>query len=429
MSRRGLTRMSPERVSVSATQELEANGVTSTPGDGRRCSRPIPRVSGTLPRMVLQALERNPAWVGLSCFRCGRAHDIAVAQFVCAACGLPLRVDYDLASLSLSPNAFTARVSSLWRYREVLPLASGEVSLSEGWTPLLAVTDRDLVKDESRNPTGSFKARGMTAAVSVARLFGAKALSAPSAGNAAGALAAYGAAAGIPVFVAMPSDTPRAFVEECRLYGAETKLVDGTIADAGKWLREHGPKGAFDVSTLREPHRIEGKKTMAYELFEQTQGALPDVIVYPTGGGTGLVGMWKAFDEMETLGWIGRARPRFVSVQAEGCAPVAKAFREGAEMTSPWPDAATRAYGLRVPSPLGGFLCVRALRETNGTAVTVSESRIAEATRELAARSGIDVCPEGGAAWAAAVQLRQAGWIAASERVVVFNTGTGLKYR
>jgi threonine synthase len=338
-------------------------------------------------------------------------------------------VGYDLSAVALSPSALAGRVSSLWRYREVLPIAAGEVSLAEGWTPLVGVTDFDLVKDESRNPTGSFKARGMSVAVSVARMQGAKALSAPSAGNAAGALAAYGAAAGLPVVVAMPSDTPRPFVEECRLFGAEVRLVDGTIADAGKWLREHGPRDALDVSTLREPHRIEGKKTMAYELFEQLRGELPDAIVYPTGGGTGLVGMWKAFDEMEALGWIGRARPRFVSVQAEGCAPVVKGFREETEMTSAWPDATTRAYGLRVPSPLGGFLCLRALRETKGTAMAIGEARIAEATRELAARTGIDVCPEGGAAWAAAVELRGTGWIGPSERVVVFNTGTGLKYR
>ncbi len=242
-----------------------------------------------------------------------------------------------------------------------------------------------------------------------------------------GGLAAYGAAAGLPVVVAMPRDTPRAFVDECVLYGAEVHLVDGTIADAGKWLREHGPKDAFDVSTLREPHRIEGKKTMACRLLqEEPCGELPDVIVYPTGGGTGLVGMWKAFDEMQALGWIGDTRPRLVSVQAEGCAPVVKAFRENAEVTVPWVDASTKAYGLRVPSPLGGFLCLRALRATRGTAVTVSEARIAEATRELAARTGIDVCPEGGAAWAAAVELRRSGWARPQERVdVVQATGTG----
>jgi threonine synthase len=342
---------------------------------------------------------------------------------------LPLRVDYDFNPSTLRPEDLAGRASSLWRYREVLPLETGEVSLAEGWTPLLDVNDRDFVKDEARNPTGSFKARGMSVAVSLARLHGARALMAPSAGNAAGALAAYGAAAGLPVVVAMPSDTPRAFVEECRLYGAELHLVDGTIADAGRWLREHGPKDAFDVSTLREPHRIEGKKTMAYELFEQTRGDLPDVIVYPTGGGTGLVGMWKAFDEMEALGWIGATRPRLVSVQAEGCAPVVKGYLERSEATAPWPNASTSAYGLRVPSPLGGFLCLRALRATNGTAIAVSESRIADATHELAARTGIDVCPEGGAAWAAAGELRRSGWIAPTERVVIFNTGTGLKYR
>jgi threonine synthase len=379
--------------------------------------------------MPLDPPRRNPHWTAIHCYACERAHDALASQSVCVDCGMPLRVDYDLRSVSLRPEALAGRVASLWRYREVLPLAAGEVSLVEGWTPLLAATDTDFVKDEGRNATGSFKARGMSVAVSVARLHGVKALSAPSAGNAAGALAAYGAAARLPVVVAMPRDTPRPFVEECRLYGAEVHLVDGTIADAGRWLREQGPKDAFDVSTLREPHRIEGKKTMGYELYEQTGGALPDVVVYPTGGGTGLVGMWKAFDEMEALGWLGSARPRLVSVQPEGCAPVVKAWREGAAKTVPWEGASTKAYGLRVPSPLGGFLCVRAVRETKGTAVTVSEARIADATRELAARTGIDVCPEGGAAWAAAVELRRAGWIRPGERTVVFNTGTGLKYR
>jgi threonine synthase len=379
--------------------------------------------------MSLSPPVKNPRWFGLRCFKCERPHDVDAVQTVCTACGLPLRVDYDYAAITLQPANLALRPPTLWRYREVLPLASGEVSLVEGFTPLLGVTDRDFLKDEARNPTGSFKARGMTAAVSVARLHGMRTLSAPSAGNAAGALAAYGAAAGMKVVVSMPRDTPRAFVDECNLYGAEVHLVDGTIADAAKWLRENGPKDTFDVSTLREPHRIEGKKTMAYELFEQLGGALPDVIVYPTGGGTGLVGMWKAFDEMQKLGWIDERRPRLVSVQAEGCAPVVKAFREGADVTVPWPDASTRAYGLRVPSPLGGFLCVRALRETKGTAIAVSEERIFESTRELAARTGVDVCPEGGAAWAATVELRRSGFIAAADRVVIFNTGTGLKYR
>jgi threonine synthase len=303
------------------------------------------------------------------------------------------------------------------------------VTLVEGWTPLCGVTDRLLVKDEARNPTGSFKARGLCLAVSVARALGARALSAPSAGNAAGALAAYGAVARLPVVVAMPEDTPRSFIDECRHYGAEVHLCAGTIADAGRWLREHGPREAFDVSTLKEPYRVEGKKTMAYELWEQMGGALPDVIVYPTGGGTGLVGMWKAFGEMRTLGWSVPRLPRLISVQMEGCAPVARAFAEGADKTEPWPDARTRVWGLRVPSPIGGFLCLRALRETAGLAVTVTEDDAASATARLAARTGLDICPEGGAAFAAFEALEARGAIGADERVVLFNTGTGLKYR
>lgn len=378
-------------------------------------------------------MQLNPALRELSCFSCGATHDPRHLQTVCTRCTLPLRADY-----TLSPQTFPASMRSelsrrsptLWRYRELLPLAPEEaVTLGEGFTPLLPVEDKVWVKDESRNPTGSFKARGMTMAVSLARALGAKALSAPSAGNAAGALSAYGAAAGLPVTVAMPDDTPRAFIEECRFYGAEVHLVRGTIADAGKWLRDHGPKAAFDVSTLKEPWRIEGKKTMALELFEQLDGVLPDVIVYPTGGGTGLVGMWKAFDEMEQLGWIGKSRPRLVSVQAEGCQPVVRALLAGEEKTVPYPDPRTQAWGLRVPSPIGGFICLRALRETRGTAVAIPEAELNEATRALARRSGIDVCPEGGAAWAALLRLRQQGWIARGERVVVFNTGTGLKYR
>ncbi len=344
---------------------------------------------------------------------------------------MPLRVVYRLDHGTMPRKAVQGGPTSLWRYQAVLPLADGEVTLSEGWTPLVPAGDDVWVKDEARNPTGSFKARGMSAAVSVAAALGARALAAPSAGNAAGALAAYGAAARLPVTVAMPDDTPRPFVEECRLYGAEVALVPGTISDAGRWLRANGPADAFDVSTLREPYRVEGKKTMAYELFEQCDGVLPDVIVYPTGGGTGLVGMWKAFGEMRALGWLAPdARlPRMVSVQAVGCAPVARAFETGAERTEPWPDPATRAYGLRVPAPIGGFLCVRALRETGGTAVTVAEEAIGPATARLASTTGVDVCPEGGAAWAALEVLRDRGWIARGERVVLFNTGTGLKYR
>lgn len=373
----------------------------------------------------------NARLTGLSCFSCGTAHDHRVIQGVCRACGLPLRVDYAIGRGDLPRPRLASRVASLWRYREVLPIAADEVTLAEGWTPLVAVGDGVWIKDEARNPTGSFKARGMSAAVSAALALGARALVAPSAGNAAGALAAYGAAARLPVTVAMPDDTPRGCIEECRLYGATVHLVPGTIADAGRWLREHGPADAVDVSTLREPYRIEGKKTMAYELYEQLDGRLPDVIVYPTGGGTGLVGMWKAFGEMRALGWLDADAPlpRFVSVQAAGCAPVVRGFESGADRTEPWVDARTQAYGLRVPSPIGGFLCLRALRETGGTAYAVPEAEIAPVVRRVAAATGLDVCPETGAAWAALEQLRASGWVRASDRVVVFNTGTGLKYR
>jgi threonine synthase len=368
---------------------------------------------------------------GIRCFACNQAHDALTLLTVCTSCGLPLRVEYDWASIRMSRAEMVNRPPTLWRYREVLPLAAGdETTLVEGFTPLLAVERNVWVKDEARNPTGSFKARGMTLAVSMAKVLGARALAAPSAGNAAGALSAYGARAGLPVTVAMPQDTPKPFFDECELYGATVHRVKGTIADAGKFLREHGPKDSFDVSTLREPYRIEGKKTMAYELVEQMNGEVPDVVLYPTGGGTGLIGMWKACDEMEALGWIARGRrPRFVSVQASGCAPVVKAFNAGSERTEPWPDPHTHAYGLRVPSPLGGFLCLRALRATQGTAIAIDDADADRATAELAARSGIDVCPEGGAAWAALGQLRSNGFIRETDTVVVFNTGTGLKYR
>jgi threonine synthase len=322
------------------------------------------------------------------------------------------------------------RAPTLWRYRELLPLSEGdEVSLAEGFTPLLPVEPGVWIKDESRNPTGSFKARGMTVAVSMARHLGARALAAPSAGNAAGALAAYGARAGLSVTVAMPEDTPSGCFAECRFYGAQVHAVRGTIAEAGAFLRQNRGADAFDVSTLREPWRIEGKKTMAFELVEQLAG-VPDVVIYPTGGGTGLIGMWKAFDEMERLGWVGPGRrPRFVSVQAAGCAPVVRAFDTGSERTEPWPDPDTHAWGLRVPSPLGGFLCLRVLRATRGTAVAVEEQAIERATAALAARTGIDVCPEGGAAWAALTQLRDSGFIGRDDTVIVFNTGAGAKYR
>jgi threonine synthase len=369
--------------------------------------------------------------LAVRCFACEANHDPRRLLSVCERCGMPLRVDYDLAAIRLRLADLASRPPTMWRYREVLPLEAGdEVSLAEGFTPMLPVGHNVWVKDEARNPTGSFKARGMTMAVSMAKHLGAKKLAAPSAGNAAGALAAYGARAGLPVIVAVPEDTPQPFFEECALYGATVLRVKGTIADAGKVLREQAPPDVYQVATLREPYRIEGKKTMAYELVEQFEGEVPDVVLYPTGGGVGLIGMWKGFDEMEALGWIPRGkRPRFVSVQAVGCAPVVKAFAEGAQATEAWANAQTRAYGLRVPAPIGGFLCLRALRDTGGTALAIEEDEIQRATLDLAAKSGIDVCPEGGAAWAAFLQLRQSGFIGANDRTVIFNTGTGLKYR
>lgn len=365
----------------------------------------------------------------LTCFDCGTFHDADRLQTVCVSCGLPLRVNIDLPDGPPGDVIDTSK-SSLWRYHAVLPVAIDDaITLDEGWTPVFSVDDNVWIKDEAANPTGSFKARGMTMAVSAAVALGAVRLIAPSAGNAAGALAAYGARAGVPVVVAMPADTPAHFINECKHYGAHVHLVEGTISDAGAFLTGRREPQDFDVSTLKEPYRAEGKKTMGYELFEQFDQALPDVVVYPTGGGTGLVGMWKAWDEMEEMGWIGTERPRLVSVQPSGCAPIVKAFVEGWDRTEPWEHAATTAWGLRVPSPIGGFICLRALRQTNGIAVSVDEDLLHRTTSELAAATGIDICPEGGAAWAAFQQLRVDGWIGSNERVVVFNTGTGLKYR
>lgn len=319
---------------------------------------------------------------------------------------------------------------SMWRYAAVLPVPLDDaVTLGEGWTPVFEVGEGVFVKDESVNPTGSFKDRGMSMAVSAARLLGAGRIVAPSAGNAAVALAAYGAEAGIPVMVAMPADTPPAIVSRCRLLGAEVGLVDGDISDAGAWLARNRGTDDFDVSTLREPYRVEGKKTMGYELFEQFGGSLPDVVVYPTGGGTGLVGMWKAWDEMEEMGWIGSERPRMVSAQSAGCAPIVSAYQRDDEDIEPWPDPVTEAWGLRVPSPIGGFLCLRAIRETAGRAIAVPEHEIREAAADASRRTGIDFCPEGGAAWAAMQHLRRSGWIRPGERVLVWNTGAGGSYR
>jgi threonine synthase len=328
----------------------------------------------------------------------------------------------------------------MWRYREVLPVFAGEspVTLGEGFTPLIHAArlgaslglPRLYVKDESLNPTNSFKARGQSAAVTRARALGAQVLSVPSAGNAANALAAYAAAAGIAAQVFMPRDVKVPFIRECELYGAQVTLVDGLITDAGRVAAERGgPLGWYDVSTLKEPYRIEGKKTMGYEIAEQMGWSLPDWILYPTGGGTGMVGMWKAFDEMERLGWLpaGR-RPRMVSVQADGCAPIVRAFEQGTEKAAPWEGARTVADGLRVPKAIGDFLVLRAVRESGGTAVAVSDRDMVLGMLELGKAEGISAAPEGGAAVHALRVLLQRGVVKPADSVVLFNTGGALKY-
>jgi threonine synthase len=377
----------------------------------------------------------------LECTLCGKRYDHRVLQTLCQDCSRPLYPRYDLDALkrAVGKADLRGREASLWRYREFLPVepATDPVTLGEGWTPLLPCPNlgsrfglRDLlVKDEGQMPTGSFKARGMAVAVTRARELGARALAVPSAGNAGGAMAQYGARAGLESHVFMPEDVPLLNRIECVAAGARTYLVRGLITDCGRVVREGTPvRGWFDLSTLKEPYRVEGKKTMGLELAEQLDWKLPDVILYPTGGGTGLVGMWKAFEELEAIGWIGSKRPRMVAVQSEGCAPIARAFHSGAEYAEPWKNARTMASGIRVPAAVGDFLMLRALRESGGTAVTVSDAEIDEGTRLVTQTEGIFACPEGGATVAALQKLVGSGWVKPDERVVLFNTGTGLKY-
>jgi threonine synthase len=328
----------------------------------------------------------------------------------------------------------------MWRYRELMPLFDGEepVSLGEGFTPLFhaRALGRELglehlyVKDESLNPTNSFKARGQSAAISRARYLGVQTIALPTAGNAGNAAAAYAAAAGLACEVFIPKDAKRPFVDECRLYGAHVTLVDGLITDAGRLAAEAGaPRGWYDVSTLKEPYRIEGKKTLAYELAEQLAWKWPDWIVYPTGGGTGIVGMWKAFAELEEIGWMPRGRrPRMVSVQAEGCAPIVRAWESGTERAAAWEQASTVADGLRVPRAIGDFLILRAIRESGGAAVSVADAEMIDGMLQLGRSEGISAAPEGGATVAAARRLLAEGTIAAADTVVLFNTGGALKY-
>jgi threonine synthase len=372
---------------------------------------------------------------------CGAApYDPRLDQHLCI-CGAPLLARYDLDSArAWRPESLAGREATMWRYRELMPLFDGEapVTLGEGWTPLVHAQrlgkrldlERLHVKDESLNPTNSFKARGLSAAVTRAAYLGARTLSVPSAGNAANALAAYAAVAGIPAQVFMPRDVKVPFIRECELYGATVTLVDGLITDAGRIAAETGkPLGWYDVSTLKEPYRIEGKKTMAYEIGEQLDWEFPDWIVYPTGGGTGMVGMWKAFEELERIGWKRSAkRPRMVSVQAEHCAPIVRAFEEGRDRSDLFPDARTIADGLRVPKAIGDFLVLRAIRESGGTALAVSDAEMVSGMREIGATEGISAAPEGGAALQAIKMLRRDGRMAATDSVVLFNTGGALKY-
>ncbi|HWL39047.1 MAG TPA: threonine synthase [Gemmatimonadaceae bacterium] len=377
----------------------------------------------------------------LECSSCRREFPARQLHNTCTACGKPLLVRYDLERISkfMTKQALFVRTPTMWRYREVLPVRREEnmISLGEGWTPLVHAKSLGAslgmkqlyVKDESLNPTQSFKARGMALAVSMAKELGARKLAAPSAGNAGGALAAYCARAGLEAFVFMPRDTPRANIIECEISGAHVTLIDGLITDCGAEVaRRKEANGWFEVSTLKEPYRVEGKKTLGYELAEQFAWTLPDVIVYPTGGGTGLIGMWKAFDELQQLGWIDARRPRMVSVQAEGCAPIVRAFAAGEKSAEEFPSASTIASGLRVPKAIGDFLILDALRTSGGTAIAVSDEELLDGTRQLARTEGIFAAPEGGACVPALRKLLDMGQIGKGERVVLFNTGAGVKY-
>ena len=377
----------------------------------------------------------------LECAACGLRHEARRLHNLCRQCGKPLLVRYDLqtAAVSLTKESLKARGPDLWRYREVLPVESDAniVSLGEGFTPLVRASrlgerlglDQLYIKDEGQNPTQSFKARGMAAAVSMAKELGATKIAVPSAGNAAGALAAYAARAGLEAFIFMPRDTPRANVIECEQTGAHVTLMHGLITDCGAEVaRRKDAEGWFDVSTLKEPYRIEGKKTMGYELAEQFDWELPDVIIYPTGGGTGLIGMWKSFDEMEQMGWIGSTRPRMITVQAAGCAPIVKAFEERKRFADEFPDAHTTASGLRVPRAIGDFMILDALRASAGTAVAVTDEELIDATKEIGAAEGIFCAPEGAACLPALRKLIANGSVKSDDRVVLFNTGSGVKY-
>jgi threonine synthase len=376
----------------------------------------------------------------LECTNCAETFSCDEIHTTCPACEKVLyaRYDLDAAKQSFRKEDLAGRPPDMWRWFELLPVRDSEnvISLGEGHTPLLHArtlgghhnASNLYIKEEGQNPTGSFKARGLSAAVSKAKELGVASIAIPSAGNAAAALAAYGARAGISAHVYMPADTPEMMKTEAVAYGAELTLVNGLINDAGKQLREVAEaNGWFDISTLKEPYRAEGKKTMGLELAEQFDWKLPDAIIYPTGGGTGIVGIWKAFDELEAIGWIGPKRPKMISVQSEGCAPIVKAFNDGATSASLWENAQTIAQGLRVPAAIADYLILQAIRESGGTAIAVSDSEILNALRTIARSEGIFAAPEGAATYAACIKLFDSGFLDREEKVVLFNTGSGLK--
>ena len=376
----------------------------------------------------------------LVCSKTGEEFPAGLLQNLSPA-GAPLLAQYDLERVraKLTKEQVAAGPSSMWRYGPLLPVAdpASIVSLGEGNTPLIRTArlgeklgaSNLLVKDESTNPTGTFKARGMACAVSMAKQLGATKLATPSAGNAGSALAAYAAAAGMEAHIFMPRDVPQANIIECKMFGAHTTLVDGLISDCGRIVAERkDAEGWFDVSTLKEPYRIEGKKTMGLELAEQLGWRLPDAIFYPTGGGVGMIGMWKAFDELEQIGWIGPKRPKMIAVQAAGCAPIVRAFDEGVESSQFWEGASTLAAGLRVPKAIGDFLVLKAVRESGGTCLAVSDQDLLVAGRLLAESEGLFVAPEGAACFAALQQLLENGFLKKDDEIVIYNTGTGLKY-
>ena len=378
-----------------------------------------------------------PRLTHLECTRCGERLSADRPQTVCPKDGGILYARYDLANIkkSFSPASLLPLAPTMWRYDAVLPEAT-PVTLGEGFTPMLRSREYPnvFIKDEGLNPTGSFKARGLSAAVTMARHFGLKKLAIPSAGNAAGALAAYAAAAGIEAHIFMPKDVPMANRIECHYYGAEVRLVDGLISDCARKIAELKAtevwknEGWFDVSTTKEPYRVEGKKTMGYEVSEQLGWKLPDGIIYPTGGGVGLLGMWKAFDEVEELGFIGSERPNMISVQAAGCAPIVKAWDEGRATAEMWPNAFTLASGLRVPKPYGDYLILEILKKSGGLALSATDAEILEATRHWAKVEGIFAAPEGAASLVAYQKLLANKFFSADDTVVLFNTGSGLKY-